>query len=321
MRWNRVWVLVAALLVSALFGGLVTQEAQAQTYKFEVVNVLQRNFLIGQDIIVVWQLTVLESRRLTDDTVNVTIFSPDPSIPASSSNLLIPVTQPTGELPRFYTRQVTGVDGEFTLIVDSALEGSLRPPQNYPVLNYDVSVEATMTTGEIETQLLVTTTIDRGNMSEVQTRFDIEYVLDGVALRENDLVILFGEVLGTIAFDGSLFLFDQQNLEYHSWQVTKEFTLAPGNHTLTVNVIDQAFAKRVFSKTFVLGVTGEIQTIEARLNELNDRAASAEVASVTATSLAFLAVAAIVLSVLTLLIQLGIVKIGRFGRFGREGEE
>ncbi|MFQ6012153.1 MAG: hypothetical protein ACE5LS_00695 [Thermoplasmata archaeon] len=322
---------MTALLVATLFGGMVTQEAKAQTYQVEVDFALQRSFLLGQDIIVIGRISVLTPQAV-DDTINVTVFSPDPNIPANSQDIFVPAMTSPGDPPfTFAIQQVTFAGGNFGVTVTSGLEGILLPTTSYPVPNHDVDVRISGLTGELGTQFLVTTTIHVGNMSEIQSRFDVEYVLDGVPLRQSTLVTLFGEVIALIS-DGTISLLSFTQPEAgRSWETTQSFTLAPGNHTLAVSVVDWSVAETVFATTFTLQVFDQIEGLETRVDELalelggqvdelNGRTNSAEQAAVAAGTLAgsivALSLIAIGLSVITLLIQFGILKIGRSRRGG-----
>ncbi|MCJ2532135.1 MAG: hypothetical protein LN413_07550, partial [Candidatus Thermoplasmatota archaeon] len=121
MRWNRIWVLTTALLVSALFGGLVAQEASAQapTYRvdptFGSSFALQRSFLIGQDIILGARVTVLnpsgEADRLT-----ATVLSPDPTFGSISDERVVPPDVPPLTEYNFTFIQATFLAGDFTLL-------------------------------------------------------------------------------------------------------------------------------------------------------------------------------------------------------------
>lgn len=336
MRWNRMWVLVTALLVSALFGGLVAQEAsaQAQTYRvdptFASSFALQRSFLIGQDIVLGARVTVLNPSGQAD-RLTATVLSPDPTFGSISDERVVPPDVPPLTEYNFTFIQATFLAGDFTLLITSDVEGVLFS-RNFPVSDVDVSVGISTVTGEAGTQFLVTTAIDVGRMSEVQSRFDIEYILDGVPLRESPLVILFGD---EIAFflDGTLLIVPfTQNNDLRTFHAIQAFAPSPGNHTLTVNVVDQSVNLLVASTTFTLQVTDQIGSVETRLDELalelggrmdelNSRAASAETASATAAAFASLAAVAIVLSIVTLLIQFGILKLGRFRRGSQEPQE
>lgn len=328
MRWNRSWLLAVALLVASLSGGFVTQDAEAQAYRVDIDFALQRSFLIGQDLIVVGVVTVLGPRG-GPDTVTATVFSPDPDV--DPVTLSIPVDEvvmaPTQF--QFAVQQVTFIAGDFSVIVASTLEGTLLPTTTISAPNYEVDVAISAVTGEAGTQFLVTTTIDVGNMSEMQNRFDVEYVVDGVSLRQSFFVILFGDVIGVIV-GGQLQLIQfPQPESAKQWGSTQTFTLSPGSHTLTVNVVDLSLAETVLTKTFNIQVSDPIQALETRLDELalevggqvdelagqtDSAAQAASSAAVLASSLMVLALAAIALSVVTLLIQFGILKFGRFKR-------
>lgn len=328
MRWNRIWLLVAALLGASLFGGMVTQEAQAQAYDVDIDFALQRSFLLGQDIIILGNLTVVDTRA-EDDMVRVTVFSPDPNVSPQVANIPIPAMTQPGEFVLFAVQQITFVGGDFSVIVTSALEGTLLPTTKYPVSNYDVDVRISSVTGEVGTQFLVTTTVNVGNMSEILARFDIEYVLDGVPLRQSNLVALFGDVLALIS-EGTVSIVSLTQPEAgRSWEVTQGFTLAPGSHTLEVNIVDRSVAVEVFTTSFSIQVSDQIAGLETRVDELDlelgaqidelggraDSAAqAASAANTLAGSVVALSLGAIGLSVLTLLIQFGILKLGRFRR-------
>ncbi|MFQ5986143.1 MAG: hypothetical protein ACE5KQ_02145 [Thermoplasmata archaeon] len=345
MRGNRVWLLVVAVLASALFGGLVTQEAAAQTYSVEVTT-LQRTFVefglgrtleMGQDILVLVDLTVVLPRNATD-TVRVTVISPDAGVGSNSLNLTLPTTVPTGARFTFVVQQVTFVPGDFTVVVTSTLDGQIGPILTFPTPNYDVTVGVSTMTGQVGTQFIVTTTVDVGAMSEIRTRLDIDYVLDGVPLRQSHMVILFGETQGIINEDLSFILFSlPRTPDQMTWVTTQGFTLSPGNHTLTVEVVDRSINHVVASETFSIQVTDQIGDIETRVDEValelggqiddlsgqvedaNRRAASAEAATATASALAIVAFAALGLSVVALLLQLGMLKLSWFRR-RRPGE-
>ncbi len=335
MRWNRIWLLVATLLIASLSAGMVSQEAQAQAYDVNIDFALQRSFLLGQDIIILGTLTVVGSRA-GDDTVSVTVFSPDPNISPSVATILIPETATPGEFILFAVQQITFVGGDFSVIVTSFLEGTILPTTDYPVPNYDVDVRITSVTGEVGTQFLVTTTVHVGNMSEISARFDVEYVLDGVPLRQSNLVTLFGDVLAFIS-EGtvSIVTFTQPEAG-KSWEETQGFTLAPGSHTLEVSVVDRSIAVEVFTTSFsiqvidqVAGLVTRVDELEldlgAQVDELSGRTDSAAQAASAANSLAgsvvALALVAIGLSVVTLLIQFGILKLGRFRRGPQQPQE
>ncbi|MCJ2531029.1 MAG: hypothetical protein LN413_01750 [Candidatus Thermoplasmatota archaeon] len=328
MRWNRIWLLVAALLVASLFGGMVTQEAQAQAYDVNIDFALQRSYLLGQDIIVLGNLTVVGSRA-GDDTVSVTVSSPDPNISPVVANIFISETTTPGEFVLFAVQQITFVGGDFSVIVTSSLEGTILPTTNYPVPNYDVDVRISSVTGEVGTQFLVTTTVDVGNMSEILTRFDIEYVLDGVPLRQSNLVTLFGDTLASISEGTVSIVILTQPEAGKSWEATQGFSLAPGSHTLQVSVVDRSVAVEMFTTSFGIQVSDQIAGLETRVDELDlelgtqidelsgrtDSAAqAASAANTLAGSVVALSLGAIGLSVLTLLIQFGILKLGRLRR-------
>ena len=325
MKSRRIWLLVLALLVAALFGGLVTQEApaQQQTYLVDGISFLPRSADIGIDAWVVARVTIL-SAPSPGDTLTATVSSPDPNVLPNSLEIDMAAFFPplqAGDTFVFAVQQVSFVPGNFSLFVSSALEGTVLPLTSFPAApNYDVTVGISTLTGEVGSQFSVTTTIDVGDMSEIQTRFDIEYVLDGVAQRQSEVVSLRGRELFSLAAPGFVVPFTQ-NPDYRTWHATQAFTLAPGNHTLVVNVVDQSIAQQVFSTSFTIRVTDQIQAVETRLDELTldvgeleGRAENVELASATATSLSYLAIAALGLSVLTLLIQFGILKLGRFRR-------
>lgn len=332
MRWNRTWLLVAALMVSSLFGGLVTQEAKAQAYDVSVEFALQRSFLLGQDILVLGVVNVV-GPRAGDDTVTVTVLSPDPTVPPNVLNIFIPaMTLPPEPFP-FAVQQITFVPGEFSLLVTSSLEGPLVPTTTYSVPNYDVDVRISGVVGKVGTQFLVTTTIHVGNMSEIQSRFDVEYILDGVPLRESSLVTLFGDVIAFISMGSVVLIGLTQPESGKIWEVTQGFTLGPGNHTLEVRVIDRSITAQVFATIFSIQVTDPVEGLETRVDELalelrgrvddlegttNSAAQAASSANALATSVVALSLAAIGLSVITLLIQFGILKLGRFRRGPKE---
>ena len=339
MRWNRIWVLTTILLVSVLFGGLFAQEApaQAQTYRvdptFTPTFALQRSFLIGQDIILGARVTVLNPSGAAD-RLTATVLSPDPTFGSISDERIVPPDVPPLTEYNFTFIQATFIAGDFTLLITSDEEGVLFS-RNFPVSDVDVTVGISAVTGEAGTQFLVTTAINVGRMSEVQSRFDIEYILDGAPLRESPLVILFGDEIaffldGTL---GSLLVVPfTQNPDLRTFHAIQSFGPSPGNHTLTVNVVDQSVNLLVASTTFTLQVTDQIGSVETRLDELvlelggrmdelSSRAASAETASATAAAFASLAAVAIVLSIVTLLIQFGILKLGRFRRVPQEPQE
>lgn len=333
MRLNRTWFLIVTLLVASFFGGFVIQEAQAQVYRVDVDFVLQRSFLLGQDIIVLGTLTVLAPRS-GPDTVTVTVFSPDTTVPAQSLDIAVPISALPGSETTFAIQQLTFVGGDFSVIVTSVLEGTLLPSTNYPAPNFDVQVQISALTGEVGTPFVVTTTIDVGNMSEMQSRVDVEYILDGAPLRDTSLVGLFGDVIAFIEGTSIRLVALDQDEVAKSWQTTQTFTLSPGSHTLQVRVVDRSVHRTVFADTFSIDVTDQIAGLETRvdeldldvsgqLDELNGQAASASEAAAAAGSLAgsifAIALVAIVLSAITLLIQLGILKLGRFGR--REPQE
>ncbi len=346
MRWNRIWLLVATLLAASLFGGMVNHEARAQTYDVEVVG-LQRTFVefglgrtleLGHDVIIVGLLTVMGPRDM-DDTVQVTVFSPDPNVAVNILDITVSRTVLVGTEFPFAIQQFTLVAGDFSLVVTSNIAGAIHS-ETYPVPSYDVAIGISAVTGEIGTQFLVTTTIDVGNMSEVRTHFDIEYVLDGVPLRVSAFVVLFGAVQAVINEDGTFTLLAlSESVDQGIWQSTQGFTLSPGTHSLTVNVVDLSINHLVASTTFGIEVRDQIAAIEIRVDELtleqgdrfdelsgqvddaNSRAASAERASAVASSLAVVALVALGLSVLTLLIQFGILKLGRFRRGPQEPPE
>ncbi len=327
MKFNRIWFLVVTLLVASLFGGMVTQEAQAQAYSVEVDFVLQRSFLLGQDIIVLGTLTVLAPRS-GPDTVSVTVFSPDSTVGAQALDIDVPVSISPGQEFAFAIQQLTFVSGAFSVIVTSALEGTLLPSTNYPVSNFDVRVQVSALTGEVGTPFVVTTTIDVGNMSEMQSRVDVEYILDGAPLRDTSLVALFGDVIAFISGTTiSLVTLDQDEAA-RSWVTTQSFTLSPGTHTLAVRVVDRSVAQTVFTDTFSIEVTDQVGALETRVDELdldlsgqvedlsgqtNSAAQTAAAAGSLAGSVFAIALVAIVLSAITLLIQFGIIKLGRFG--------
>ena len=345
MRANRVWVLVVALLGSALFGGLVTQEAAANTYTVDVVT-LQRTFVefglgrtleMGHDILVLALLTVITVAET--DTVSVTVVSPDPMVDPNILDLGLLPTTPAGTylLP---IQQLTFTPGDFTVVVSSFNAGQIGPTLTFPAVNYDVDVGISAVTGEVGTQFLVTTTVDVGNMSEIRTRFDIDYVLDGVPLRQSHMVILFGEVQAIINEDFTFSLLNlPQSPDQTTWVTTQGFTLSPGSHTLAVEVVDRSLNHLVASETFSIQVTDQIGSVETRLDELalelgdqianlntqveeaNSRAESAQLASATASGLAVVAFVALGLSIVVLLLQFGILKLGRFGRRGPEKPE
>jgi hypothetical protein len=338
MRWNRIWLLVAALLIASLSGGMVSQEAGAQAYDLRIDFALQRSFLLGQDIIILGTLTVLGPRG-GDDVVSVTVVSPDPNVPEPVIVLNIPIAEtvlPGGPPILFAVQQITFIGGNFSVIVSSALEGTLLPTTNYPVPNYDVDVRISSVTGEVGTQFLVTTTVNVGNMSEILARFDIEYVLDGVPLRQSTLVTLFGDVLALIS-EGTVRTVSLTQPEAgRSWEVTQGFTLAPGSHTLEVSVVDRSVAVEVFTTSFSIQISDQIAGLETRvdeldlelgaqIDELSGRAESASQAASAANTLAgsvvALSLAAIGLSVLTLLIQFGILRLGRFRRGPQEPQD
>ncbi len=335
MRWNRSWLLAVALLVASLAGGLVTQEAEAQAYRVDIDFALQRSFLIGQDLIVVGVLTVLGPRG-GPDTVTATVFSPDPNVQAVTLSIPVDEVVAAGTEFQFAIQQVTFIAGDFSIIITSTLEGILLPTATYPAPNYDVDVAISAVTGEVGAQFLITTTIDVGNMSEMQNRFDIEYVLDGVSLRQSTLVTLFGDVLAVIVGSSLQLIQFPQPESAKQWGTTQTFVLSPGSHTLTVNVIDLSLAEMVLTETFNIQVSDPIAGLETRVDELdlelgaqidelsgqNDIAAQAASAANTLAGVVMaLALVAIGLSVLTLLIQFGILRLGRFRRGPPEGQE
>ncbi|MEE9164403.1 MAG: hypothetical protein V3U17_06400 [Thermoplasmata archaeon] len=351
MKWNRTWLLAATLLVASLFGGMVTQQAQGQTYDVEVVG-LQRTFVEfglgrtleqGHDVIILVLLTVMGPRGGGDEIVQVTVFSPDPNVAANSLGIPVAETVPVGTEFARAIQQITFVAGDFSLVVNSPSAGVIHT-EAFPVPSYDVAIRISAVTGEIGTQFLLTTTIDIGNMSEVRTHFDIEYVLDGVPLRVSDFVVLFGAVQAVINEDGTFtLLILPTTIDQGSWQAIQGFVLSPGTHSLTVNVVDLSINHLVASETFNIQVTDQIGGIETRLDELalelgdrldelsgqvddaNSRVVDAEQASAAANSLAgsvvALALVALGLSVVILLIQFGILKLGRFRRGPQEPQE
>ncbi len=346
MRGNRVWLLVAALLVSAFFGGLVTHEAAANTYTVEVVT-LQRTFVefglgrtleIGNDILVLALLTVLGVAAT--DTVSVTVISPDSTVGTNSLNLTVPTGTAAGTQFLFPVQQLTFVPGDFTVVVSSINAGQIGPVLTLPTMNYNVSVGINAVTGGVGTPFLITTTVDVGNMSEIRTRFDIDYVLDGVPLRQSHMVILFGEVQAIINEDLTFNLLNfPQSPDQTTWVTTQAFTLSPGSHTLIVEVVDRSLNHLVASETFSIQVTDQIGSVETRLDELalelgdqidalntqveeaKSRAESAQLASATAGGLAVVAFIALGLSIVTLLLQFGILRRGRFRRGPEEPRE
>ncbi|MFQ5919704.1 MAG: hypothetical protein ACE5I4_06640 [Thermoplasmata archaeon] len=335
MRWNRIWLLVATLLTASLWAGMVSQEAEAQAYDLRIDFALQRSFLLGQDILVLGTLTVI-GPRAGDDTVTVTVLSPDPDVPPNVLALFVPETTSPGQFLTFAVQQITFVGGDFSLVVTSALEGTLLGPTDYPVSNYDIDVRISGATGEVGTEFLVTTTIHVGNMSEVSSRFDIEYILDGVPVRDSRFVALFGDVLALISMGTVSVITFTQPEEGKSWEVTRGFTLAPGSHTLEVRVVDRSIATQVLSKSFSIQVIDQIAVLETRIDQLeldlgtqidelsgqaDSAAQSASAANTLAGSVVVLAIVAIVLSAITLLIQLGILKLGRLRRGPSEPQE
>ncbi len=335
MRWNRIWLLVATLLIASLFAGMVTQEAQAQSYDVNIDFALQRSFLLSQDIIILGTLTVVGTRA-GEDTVSVTVFSPDPNEPPSVLDIPIPATTAPGDVIRFAVQQFTFVGGDFSLIVTSALEGTILPTTKYSVPNYDVDVRISSVAGEVGTQFLVTTTVHVGNMSEITARFDVEYVLDAVPLRQSNLVALLGDVVASISGGFVIPIPLTQPEAAKSWEMTQGFSLAPGSHTLEVSVVDRSIAVEVFKTSFsiqvidqVAGLVTRVDELEldlgAQVDELSGRTDSAAQAASAANSLAgsvvALALVAIGLSVVTLLIQFGILKLGRFRRGPQEPQE
>lgn len=328
MKWNRIWLLVATLLIASLSAGVVSQEAAAQAYDLRIDFALQRSFLLGHDIIILGTLTVI-GPRTGDDVVSVTVLSPDPSISPNILDLIVPETTTPGQFLVFAIQQVTFVGGEFSLIVTSLLEGTLLDTTTYPVSNYDVDIRISGATGEIGTEFLVTTSIHVGNMSEMSSRFDIEYILDGVPLRDSNLVTLFGDNIAQISMGTVSIISFTQPEEAKSWEVTRGFTLAPGSHTLEVRVVDRSVSVLVHATSFSIEVIDQVATLETRIDmleldfaaeidELNGRtdsaAQSASAANSLAGSVVALALVAIALSAITLLIQLGILKLGRFRR-------
>jgi hypothetical protein len=331
--------LVIALLASTLFAGLVTQEARAQTYSVEI-EALQRTFVefglgrtleMGQDILILGILTVMAPPP-GFDTVQVAVFSPDPTVLTNTLDIAIPMSTPVGTEFLFAIQQLTLVPGDFSLVVASTLEGAIGPTLTYPVPNYSTGIGISSLAGEVGTQFLVTTAINIGNMSEIRTHFDIEYVLDGVPLRQSHYVLLFGAVQAIINEDLSFTrLVIPRSPDQQTWRTTQSFTLSPGTHSLIIRVIDQSINHVVATDTFSIQVTDQIGALETRLDELalelgdridtlsgqvdeaTSRAANAELASATASSLAIVAFVALALGVVTLLIQFGILKLGRFG--------
>lgn len=330
MKLDRIWFLVVALLVASLFGGMVTQEAQAQAYRVDVDFVLQRSFLLGQDIIVLGTLNILEPQS-QPDVVTVTVFSPDPNFPAQVLDINVNSFSPPQI--QFAIQQLTFVGGAFSMSVTSVGHGTLLPTTTYPVSNFDVQVQVSALTGQVGTPFVITTTIDVGNMSEMQNRVDVEYILDGAPLRDTSLVALFGDAIALIEGTTVSVVALDQDEQARFWKTTQTFTLSPGTHTLEVRVVDRSVSQTVFTDTFSIEVTDQVAGLEVRvdqldldvsgqLDDLDGQAASASQTAAAAGSLAgsvfAIALVAIVLSAITLLIQLGILKLGRFGRRGSQ---
>lgn len=330
MKWNRIWFLLVTLLVASLFGGMVTQEARAQVYRVDVDFVLQRSFLLGQDIIVLGTLTVLAPRS-GPDTVTVTVFSPDTTVPAQALDIDVPVAIAPGQEFAFAIQQLTFVGGNFSVIVTSALEGTLLPSTSYPVSNFDVQVRISALAGQVGTPFVVTTIISVGNMSEMQSRFDVEYVLDGALLRQTSLIALFGDLIAIIQGNTISIVALGLDEAAKSWETTQTFTLEPGAHTLAVRVVDRSVSQTVFTDTFSIQVADQIGDLDTRVDELalelggrldqlsGQTLAASQTASAAgglAGSVFAISLVAIALSALTLLLQFGILKRGRFGRRG-----
>lgn len=328
MNAKRILLLVALLLGSAVFGGLVMQEAKAQQYQVSVDFALQTSSFLGQDITVLGRITVL-SALPASDTITAALVSPDQG--TVTSDVFIPVTAMTGDEFPFDIAHFTFTAGEFNLVLTSALLGSPIHQDSFPVPNYPVSVGISTTAGELGTQFLVVTTIGIGNMTIVFTRYDVRYVLDGVPLTRSETVVLvdptFLVLTGLPAMEG-----------YSEWHIVQPFTLSQGSHTLSVEVVDLSLVTEdggpviVASSLFSISVTDQVQALEqqldettaavdTRLTDLEGRTENVERTSATTSPLAFLSIAAIALAAITLLIQFGILKLGRLRRGGGGEQE
>jgi hypothetical protein len=256
-------VAIAALLLLTVFValGLGSQDAEAQTYSAVVDFAFQTSSFLGQDITIFGTVTLLELLP-ESDTITVTLIAPDTGF--NQTTFLIPLNSEKGDRFPFVISWITFVKGQFTLIVESELEGEIMR-QVFPVPNYVVSVSISSTEGELGTEFIVETVIDSDRMAVIFTRFDVQYIIDGTMVRKSEIVVLVDPRL-----------LPPQYGDYGKWYITESFSFEAGDHTLEVRVVDESIGDVVQSKVFSLRVVDQFQGIEDRLAQVETALASLE---------------------------------------------
>lgn len=253
MRFRALVVILYVILGGTVVFGMATQNAQGQTYTAVVDFAIHTSGFVGQQLEILGTITVLEDRNQSD-TITITLIAPDTGF--NQTEVFIPVTAEKSSRFPFQIAWITFTKGAFTLIVESELVGEILR-DTFPVPGYRISASISETSGEIGTEFVVETLIDIGDMTIVLTRFDIQYIVDGVMRTQSEVAILIDP----------RFLPPQYS-DYGEWRVVQTFAFEPGDHTLEVRVIDLSIGEEVFSKTFTIRVMDQFQAIEDRLAEL-----------------------------------------------------
>lgn len=306
MRPRSAIVFVSWMLMAAALAGPLTSPAAGQGYSATVDFAIQESFLVGQQITVLGTFTTLASRD-TADVVTVSLEAPD-QIPVLreffvAQGTAAGTTFTFGDDPQNPITQATFQEGAFTLTIRSQSEGIILQ-RTYPVPNLSISVRVVPPAGGVGSDFVVETTIDIGQMAIIVSRFDVRYALQGQVLSRSEIVTLANPTL--LAELGL-----PTSQDFQQWHVLQPFSLGPGEHTLTVTVVDQSVGAQVLSQSFSLHVTDRVTEVESGLEETDARLDGLQRTSAIATPLAYLSLVAIAMSTVALLIQFGILKLRR----------
>lgn len=321
---RRHWIVFALGLVLglALMAGPLSMDAKAQRYDVALDFVVQSSALAGQDITIIGRVTLLVPVTETD-TVTATVTADDTG--PVTDTLEVDPAMDAGTVLEFGVIQATFVPGEFLFSVASEQEGQLFAAA-YPAPNEEVAVELTAIANGLGTAVEVRTTFGLGAMTIIQTRFDVEYVVDGVTMTDSDVVYLIdSDFLALIepAIDPDVFV------GYETWEIVRTLHLEPGPHEVDVRVVDQSLGTPVHEAAFFVLVPERLADLEADIQALNDTAGAAlddfdgrlgelegqsaglQRIGTVALPAAVVGSVALVVALIALLVQLGMLKLGR----------